>query len=90
VLIAPNSITHATASASLDALRQSLMNESASEVILDASGLSHFDSAALAVLLGVRREALKLGKTFAIKAMPQRLADLARLYGISELLPVQP
>jgi len=41
------------------------------------------------VLLELRRDAMKLGKTFAMTGMPERLADLAQLYGISELLPVQ-
>ena len=45
--------------------------------------------AALAVLLALRREALQQGKAFAIAALPQRLADLASLYGIAELLPAQ-
>jgi phospholipid transport system transporter-binding protein len=58
-------------------------------VVVDAADLNRFDSAALAVLLALRRQAMAQGKTFAIKDLPQRLADLARLYGIAELLPVQ-
>jgi len=38
------------------------------------------------VLLECRREALALGKTFAVAHMPPRLRDLAGLYGVSELL----
>ena len=54
---------------------------------LNVLGLGQFDSAALAVLLELRRRALKLGKTFAVQAQPRHLSDLARLYGITELLP---
>jgi phospholipid transport system transporter-binding protein len=89
MLILPDSITHTTAVACLDTLKQSLVVETSAKVTVDVSGLSRFDSAALAVLLDVRREVLKLGKTFALKDMPKRLADLARLYGIAELLPAQ-
>jgi phospholipid transport system transporter-binding protein len=87
MLILPDSITHTTAVACLDALKQSLVIETSARVTVDASGLSRFDSAALSVLLDVRREILKLGKTFTIQCMPKRLGDLARLYGIAELLP---
>jgi len=49
--------------------------------------LNRFDSAALAVLLEFRRESLALGKRFSVHGLPARLADLATLYGIIELLP---
>jgi phospholipid transport system transporter-binding protein len=58
--------------------------------IADASALRSFDSSALAVLLDCRREALALGKTFAVHGMPARLRDLATLYGVGELLPAAP
>jgi len=58
-------------------------------VVVDAARLEQFDSAALAVLLALRRESLKLGKTFAVAGLPQQLADLGSLYGIAELLPAQ-
>lgn len=56
-------------------------------VAVDASGLGKFDSAALAVLLAVRRASQAAGKSFAVSDLPQRMADLARLYGIADLLP---
>ena len=49
-----------------------------------------FDSSALAVLLECRREALALGKTFAVAGMPARLRELAALYGVGELLAAAP
>jgi phospholipid transport system transporter-binding protein len=54
--------------------------------VVDARPLQVFDSSALAVLLECRREALALGKTFAVANMPPRLRDLAGVYGVSELL----
>jgi len=86
VLKLPALLTQDTASICLRDLRAALPAEPAG-VVVDASGLGKFDSAALAVLLSLRREALALGKSFALKALPQRMGDLARLYGIAELLP---
>jgi phospholipid transport system transporter-binding protein len=39
------------------------------------------------VLLDCRREALALGKTFAVSRLHPRLRALATLYGVAELLP---
>jgi phospholipid transport system transporter-binding protein len=55
-------------------------------VVVDAGALLRFDSAALAVLLELRRQSLAISKTFAVAHMPKRLADLAALYGIGDLL----
>jgi phospholipid transport system transporter-binding protein len=40
----------------------------------------------LAVLLELRRECARIGKQFAVRSLPQRLRDLATLYGIDGLL----
>jgi phospholipid transport system transporter-binding protein len=88
VLTLPPSLTQTTATVCLRELSGTLPTEPAT-VVVDAAGLKVFDSAALAVLLALRRETMKLGKTFAMTGVPGRLADLAQLYGISELLPVQ-
>lgn len=84
----PEVLTQTTATACLRDLNAAMPGEPAA-VAIDASRLGQFDSAALAVLLALRRQALQLGKTFAIAGLPQRLGDLARLYGIDELLPTQ-
>ncbi len=81
----PPELTQITASACWRELGQAMRSEP-SAVVVDAAALGRFDSAALAVLLALRREALKLKKTFVVQGLPQRLADLAGLYGISELL----
>lgn len=87
VLALPRELTQSQATACLRLLVQGLRSESGPDVVIDASALSRFDSAALAVLLEVRREALALGKRFEIRGLPARLGDLATLYGIMELLP---
>jgi phospholipid transport system transporter-binding protein len=87
MLVLPEAITQASAVACLTALSKALTLEGTTDVVLDAGRLSRFDSAALAVLLEVRRNVLKMGKEFAVKDVPQRLQDLAALYGIAELLP---
>jgi len=87
MLVLPADLTRNQANACLQMLLQGLQSEPGLQVVVDATALARFDSAALAVLLECRREGLHLGKTVAIRAMPQRLRDLATLYGIAELLP---
>ena len=84
----PQTLTQSTAMACLRDLG-AMLGAQPEQVVVDAQALSRFDSAALAVLLALRRQALALNKTFATVGLPQRLSDLAGLYGISELLPVQ-
>lgn len=55
-------------------------------VSLDASELSEFDSSALAVLLGLRRVLIHKGTALRVEGMPQRLRELASLYGVMDLL----
>lgn len=87
MLVLPKELTHSQATACLHMLLQGLRSQSDPQVVVDATGLSRFDSAALAVLLEFRRECLALGKRFSILGLPARLGDLASLYGIIELLP---
>ena len=87
MLVLPKELTQSEATACLRMLVQGLRSQSGSDVVVDATGLSRFDSAALAVLLEFRRESLAVGKRFSIRGLPARLGDLATLYGIVELLP---
>ena len=90
MLFLPAELTHVQANASLLMLLQALRAQTGSAVIADAQALQQFDSAALAVLLECRREALTSGKTFSVRALPPRLRDLATLYGVAEFLPAAP
>jgi len=68
------------------ALQQGIKTQDEPVVTLDAAGLQHFDSAALAVLLECQRLAQAWGKGFAVRNAPTKLAELARLYGVDALL----
>ncbi len=73
------------------ALQQEIKTQNEPRVVVDASGLQQFDSAALAVLLECQRQALAWGKGFAVRNAPKKLTELARLYGIDVLLmPPEP
>ena len=85
VLVLPPQLTQAEAKACLRGLLLELPAQDA-VVVVDAGPLLRFDSAALAVLLELRRQSLAISKTFAVAQMPTRLADLAALYGIGDLL----
>lgn len=86
VLVLPSELTHQQATACLRMLVQGLPTQTGGEVVVDASSLQDFDSSALAVLLEFRRLSLAGGKAFATRGLSPRLTDLARLYGVDELL----
>lgn len=86
MLVLPPELTQFQAMASLAALSKGMREQPEREVVLDAMPLTRFDSAALAVLLELQRQAATLGKRLLIRGLPGRLSDLAALYGIAELL----
>jgi len=89
----PRSLTHDTASIVTVAaakLLQSAAGSGPEPMTVDASALEQFDSSALAVLLDCRRQALAAGRTFAVAGLPQRLEQLAALYGVRELISTHP
>ncbi len=88
MLALPQALTQIQASACLRELMLALRAEAGGQAEVDASALQRFDSAALAVLLALRREALASGKTFSVHALPAELGNLAGLYGIAGLLPL--
>jgi phospholipid transport system transporter-binding protein len=87
VLALPSELTQIQATHCLGVLLKGLGPESGRVVTVDASALVQFDSAALAVLLEFRREVLAAGKGFMVQGIPPRLANLAVLYGVMDLLP---
>ena len=54
--------------------------------VVDLSGVAHADSAALAVLLALRRRAAAEGRRLAFASVPPMLDSLARVYGIEEIV----
>ena len=87
MLVLPEELTQTQARSCLRMLVQGLKSWTAPTVVVDATALIRFDSAALAVLLELRRESLAIGKRFSVHGLPLRLGNLASVYGISELLP---
>jgi phospholipid transport system transporter-binding protein len=67
-------------------LQQGAKTNAEPQLVIDASGLRHFDSAALAVLLECQRLAQAWGKGLVIRAAPAKLMALARLYGLDGVL----
>lgn len=87
VLTLPPVLTHLAASDVSHGLKQAVLSEP-DEVVVDARALKKFDSSALAVLIECRRQALAAGKAFSVYGVPERLLQLASLYGVVELIPV--
>lgn len=88
VIVLPAELTHATADACVAMAGQSIRAAGAGDVLVQAGGLHDFDSSALAVLLETRRIAHAAGHGWTIADLPPRLAQLAGLYGVGELLCV--
>ena len=85
-LTLPAVLTHAESAAFVSGLKPQLFAQAA-EVVADAGALRQFDSSALALLLECRRQAQAAGKRFSVQSAPQRLLELAILYGVADLIP---
>ena len=86
MLLLPATLTALEARATLRMLSQALTAEPDGGVVVDASALQEFDSAALAVLLDCQRQAQAWGRPFTVRQAPAKLAALAKLYGVDVLL----
>jgi phospholipid transport system transporter-binding protein len=54
--------------------------------IVDLAGLAHADSAALAVMVALKRRAAREGARIAFASVPPGVHRLARVYGVEDLL----
>ena len=54
--------------------------------VVDCGNIGAFDSAAVAVLLALKRRAADEGKRIVFAGLPARLEALAALYGVEEIL----
>ncbi|QTN22346.1 STAS domain-containing protein [Rhizobacter sp. AJA081-3] len=94
MLLLPASITLRESRDTQRLLSQALQGEQHGEVVIDASPLQQCDTSALAVLLECRRLAQAWGRAFSVRNPPEKLASLAKLYGVADLLfaaaPVEP
>ena len=53
---------------------------------IDAAALTAFDTSTIALLMQAQRLAGASGRSFEVVGAPAKLAELARLYGVEELL----
>ncbi|MDD3354288.1 STAS domain-containing protein [Zoogloea sp.] len=60
----------------------------ANDTVLDLSGVTQVDSAALALLLGWTRAARAAGRQIRFQGAPAALVSLASLYDVDTLLPL--
>ena len=84
----PARITMNDARATLAQLQPLL--QAADAPVIDASALVDLDTAAIALLLDCRRQAQAAGKPLQVVGAPAKLAQLATLYGVADLLALQP
>ena len=89
VLKLPAVLTHGAASAFFRTLANDMALQPR-DVVVDASALNRFDSSAMAILLECRRQALAAGKTFSVQHAPDRLLQLAGVYGVVGLVSAMP
>lgn len=86
MLLLPTKLTISEARDTQRLLAQGLQAETDAGVVINASGLQHFDTSALAVLLECQRLAQAFGKSFEVRDVPPKLTALAKLYGVDALL----
>lgn len=83
----PATLTMPTAQAALAALSAQLA-QAGPVAEVDASAVLELDTAALAVLLEASRQARARGQALRLTGAPPKLAQLATLYGVDDLLAV--
>jgi phospholipid transport system transporter-binding protein len=86
----PASLTLREAQGVLDTLRDAFAQADPDVWRIDAGAVVQLDTSALAVLLECARIAAAGGRRLEIANVPPRLADLASLYGVDELLHIAP
>lgn len=84
VLALTGGVTMATAGTML---AEGRAKAASGNLIVDLSGVTEADSAALALLFDWVRVARKAGTSISVRGMPEGLTSLASLYGVTELIP---
>lgn len=83
----PSSIDHSNVEQVLAAAVDKLSSLSSQETLLiDCQTLSIFDSSALSALLAIKRRASEKNIVVQLQAIPEKLASLAKVYGLAELV----
>lgn len=83
MLSLPATVTLPEATDTLRALKRACGADTDS-LVVDAAALQQFDSSALAVLMECKRAAGT--RAFAVRNAPPKLLELAKLYGVDEVL----
>lgn len=55
-------------------------------VVIDCKDLQSFDSSALSMILSMKRQAQKQSINVQLEAVPEKLASLATVYGLSDVV----
>lgn len=74
----------------LPLLDRAVAQAGAGELVIDASALQELDSSTLSLLLQARRRVKQAGGSMVVRGAPPKLLELARLYGVNELLSLEP
>jgi phospholipid transport system transporter-binding protein len=90
MLSLPSTLTIEQAPEALQQLQASMAQAADRALCVDASALVAFDSAALALLLQARRLTQARGWALELRDVPAPLKQLAELYGVAQLLGLQP
>lgn len=64
-----------------------LQHMATEDLMVDFSQVEAVDSAAVSMLLGWLRASQRSQRTLRVRALPEDLISLARLYGVADLLP---
>lgn len=59
------------------------------DLVVDMAGVTDADSSAVSLLMELRRAAQKHQRTLTVTNLPDSVRSLARLYGVTELLPTE-
>ncbi len=86
----PETATLDEAGALLGALDSALAQAAGGVLRIDASGLKNFDTSTVALLLHARRAGKSKGMRVELTGAPPKLVELAQLYGVDELLSLEP
>lgn len=84
----PAASTLGQAPALLGELDAALDQAGSGALRIDAAALTEYDSATIALLLHALRGARARGLQLQVSGAPTKLLDLARLYGVEDLLPL--
>jgi phospholipid transport system transporter-binding protein len=83
----PSTIDHSNVEKVLVAAVGQLSSLSAGEaLVIDCQSLATFDSSALSALLAIKRRASEKSIQVQLQAVPEKLASLAKVYGLAELV----